>query len=159
MITALSNAKRFCLYLIFVGVVFFVSCAPYRDIEVKDFSIDNIAMQGSRIVLDFSATVNNPNRSFVLDRAGGDLSIGEHPFAAAILMQAVRVAARSEERCAGQLQLTIKDLMAALQMGFDTKSWDLDSFLFSGDVQVKSAGMKKKFKYNNVPLNRLINSL
>jgi len=141
------------------AIILMASCAPYRDIEVKDFTVDNIVPQGSKIVVNFSATVNNPNRAFVIHSAEGDLNRGEQPFASAQLMQAIHVAAHSRERCSGQLQLAVKDLIAAFQMGFDAKSWDVDSFLFTGDFQVKSAWFKKKFKFKEVPVSRLVDMI
>jgi len=135
------------------------SCAPYRDIEVKDITIDNYYMQGSKVTLDFSATVNNPNRAFMLSAAAGELNIGTQPFASAQLLQAIQVPAKSEQRCSGQLQITINDLVTALQMGFNAKSWDLSSMLFTGDLQVRSAWFKKKFRYNEVPLSQVVNNI
>lgn len=156
-----DNNKRllFRFSLFFAGILLLDACAPFRHIEVKDFVVDNVMVQGQRILIDFSATVNNPNRSFVIHSAGGDIHLGERPFAVAQLLQAIAVPARAQERCSGQLQLTIKDLFAALQLGLDYKSWDWDAFLFSGGFQVKSAWMKKNFNYREVPLSQLMNTL
>ena len=161
MLTTHATCERYRARLVpfIAGLILMVSCAPYRDIEVTDFTVDNFVPQGAKVVINFSATVNNPNRAFVIHSAGGDLSLGQQPFAVAELMRAIPVPAHTQERCSGQLQLTIKDLMAAFQLGFDAKSWDLDSFLFTGDLLVKSAWVKKKFKYKEIPLNQLVNML
>jgi hypothetical protein len=139
-----------------VALFLLASCAPYREIEVKDLTIDNISMQGSKIMMDFSALVSNPNRAFVLSSAQGELNIEERPFATAQLVKAIQVPAKTEQRCSGQLQLSIKDLVAALQLGFDAKGWDMSSFICTGDMQVRSAWMKKKLKYKEVPLSQII---
>jgi LEA14-like dessication related protein len=151
-------SRIFRLMPVAVGLILLASCAPYRDIEVNDFTIDHVSMQGSRILINFSAMVNNPNRAFVLHSAGGDLNLGEKAFANAELLKSIIIPAKSNERCSGQLQLTIQDLMAALQMGLDAKSWDLNALIFNGDLQVRAAWLKKKFRYNNVPLAQLIHA-
>jgi len=116
-------------------------------------------MQGSKIIVDFSAMVNNPNRAFVIHQAEGQLNRDQKPFSAAHLLQAIVVPGKSEQRCSGQIQLTILDLMGAFQMGADYRSWDMDPFLFTGDIQIRAAWIKKKFKYNDIPLSQLINKL
>lgn len=151
--------SRFRLILLFSAFFFFFSCAPYHDIEVKDWNIDKVSMQGSKIIVDFSAVVKNPNRAFVLHSASGDLHLGEKPFAEAQLIQPITIFGKSEERCSGGLKLNVTDLIAAFQMGIDYKTWDYGSFLFTGDFQIKSAWFKRKFKYNKVPLNQLINQI
>ena len=159
MITKPITCAHHGAYLIPFGAALFllVSCIPYRDIEVNDVTVDNIVMQGTKMILDFSANVHNPNRAFTLHSAEGDIHLGKQLFATAQLIQSISIPARSEDRFSGQLQLNIKDLIAALQLGFDAKSWELESFLFSGEMKVKSALMKKRFSYINVPLNHLVN--
>ena len=153
----LTRLFRFTLF--FAGLFLLTSCFAYRDIEVSDFKVDNINMMGTKIVLDFSVTVTNPNRAFVITSSEGDLNLSQQPFAAGQLVQPISVAAKSEQRCSGQLQLTIKDLMAALQMGFESKSWDLSSFIFTGDLKIRSAWVKKTIRLHEVPLTQLIKDL
>jgi len=155
----LMQTRLFCIVLMFVGLSLFSSCASYRDIEVKDLTVDNIIMQGSKIIVDFSATVRNPNRAFVLQSAEGELSNGKQLFASAQMLRTISVPAKSEQRCSGQLELTILNLLSAFQMGLDYRSWDLSSFLFTGEMKVKSGSVKKKFEYKEVPVGQLINSL
>ncbi|MCL1973250.1 MAG: hypothetical protein FWG54_00355, partial [Bacteroidetes bacterium] len=63
---------RLARFSIVLGCVFLLSsCFSYRDIVVKDFSLDDFSMQGSTILIDFSAMVNNPNRAFVIQGAAG----------------------------------------------------------------------------------------
>ncbi|MCL2502549.1 MAG: hypothetical protein FWE30_00770 [Bacteroidales bacterium] len=151
--------RIFRFTLLLAGLFLLTSCFSYRDIEVKDFNIDNVSMQGTRIVADFSATVHNPNRGFVIQSAEGVFNRGQQPFATAQLLQALTVAGRSEQRCSGQLELTLQDLFAALQMGIDYRTWDISSFLFTGDMRIKSACIKKTFSYKDTPLTQIINSL
>ena len=153
------TTKLACFGVLLGGLFLLSSCSSYRDIEVKDFTIDDFSMQGSNILIDFSAMVNNPSRAFVIQGAAGDLNRGQQPFASAQLMDAISVVGKSEQRYSGQLQLTVKDLMALFRMGTDSNSWDLNSFLFTGDMRIKSAGIKKTFKYRDTPLNQLLNSL
>ena len=153
------TTKLACFSLLLGGVFLLSSCSSYRDIEVKDFTIDDFSMQGSNILIDFSAMVHNPGRAFTLQRAEGEFNHGQHPFATAQLMDAISVVGKSERRYSGQMQLTVKDLMALFRMGADSNSWDLNAFLFTGDMRIKSAGIKKTFKYRDTPLNQLLNSL
>ena len=141
------------------GVFLLNSCFSYRDIEVKDFSIDDYSMQGFTILLNFSATVLNPNRAFAIQEAGGDINQGSQPFATAQLVEAIRIVGKSEQRYSGQLQLTIKDLMSIFRMGTNADSWELNSFFFTGDLCIKASGIKKTFKYKDIPLNQLLNNL
>ena len=151
--------KLFRLLILFSGLFLLSSCFSYRDLEVKDFAVDNVSMQGTKIVVDFSAMVINPNRAFVIQSAEGKLNRGVQPFADVQLLQPIGVAAKSEQRCFGQMQLAFKDLFALLQMGADYTSWDMNSFLFTGDMKIKSGSVKKKFAYKEIPLKQLVNSL
>jgi len=155
----LMTTTLFRNLLLFAGLSLFTSCISFKNIEVREMNIDNFAMQGSKILVDFSATVHNPNRAFLIQTAQGELNRGQHPFAVAELMQPIAVKGKSEQRYSGQLQLTVRDLLALFQMGTDSRSWNIDSFLFTGDLQVKSGCIKKKFTYSNVSLAQLINSL
>jgi len=153
------QTRAFRFLLLFAGLFLLTSCLSFRDIEVKDFTINNVSMQGTKIVADFSAMVNNPNRAFVIQSAGGDLSQGEEAFAHGQLLQPLTIPGKSEQLCSGQLQITIQDLFTALRMGADYRSWDVESFLFTGDVHVRAAWAKKRFSYKNMPISQLINSL
>ena len=141
------------------GLFLLTSCISFRDIDVKDIAIDNLTMQGSKIVIDFSAMVHNPNRAFVIQSAEGDINRNQQHFAAAQLMQPIAIAAKCEQQYSGQIQLSLQSLLAMLQIGSDFTSLDMSSFLFTGNVQIKSACIKKKFTYREMPLNQLINSL
>jgi len=150
---------RIARFIMLLGGLFLLSaCVSYQDIEVKDFSIDNFSMQGTKILVDISAVVFNPNRAFVIQEAGGELNRGQQPFATAQLLEAITIGAKSEQRYSGQLQLTVKDMMALFQMGTNAQSWD-NSLLFTGDMRIKSGMVKKKFSYKEMPLNQLLNSL
>ncbi|MCL2727369.1 MAG: hypothetical protein FWD56_03205 [Bacteroidales bacterium] len=151
--------RIFRFLLLCAGFFLLTSCLSFRDIEVKDFTINNVTMQGTKIVADFSAMVNNPNRTFVIQSAGGDLSQGEQAFAHGQLTQSLTIPGKTDQLCSGQLQITIQDLLTALRMGTDYRSWDVESFLFSGDVHVRATWFKKKFSYKKMPINQLINSL
>lgn len=153
------TTKVFRLIALCAGLFLFTSCFTFRDIEVKDFSIDNISMQGKTIVADFSATVHNPNRTFVIQSVTGDLSRQQAPFASAYLAKPLTILGKSEHSCSGQLVVSIQDLLAALQLGANYKSWDVSSFLFTGDVLVRAAWMKKRLTYKDMPLDQFINSL
>jgi hypothetical protein len=145
--------------ILFAALFLLASCVSYRNIEVKDFEVNNVTMQGTKILIDFSATVQNPNRTIVVQQAEGEVGRGQQSFAAVQLLEAITIAAKSEQRCSGKLQLTLHDLLAALQIGADYRSWEMSSFLFTGDVQVKAGGLKKKYKYTNAPVSQIINSL
>ena len=153
------RTRFFRLIVLLAGLFLLSSCFSYRDIEVKDFTINNVSMQGTKILVDFSATVYNPNRVMVIQQAAGDFIRGGQAFAAAQLMQPITLMAKSEQRYSGALQFTLKSLMAALQLGADYKSWEMNSFLFTGDMYVKFGGVKKKFSFKEMPLNQLINNL
>ena len=133
----------------------FASCVSFRDIEVKDITFDNIEMQGSKIVVAISATIHNPNRAFVIQSAEGDINREQQRFAAMQLLQPITIASKSEMRYSGQLQLTISNILVLMQMGADYRSWDLSSFLFTGDMMVKSGSIKKRLQYKEIPLDRL----
>jgi len=141
------------------GLCVVTSCFSYRDIEVKDVAVDNFTMQGSKFLIDFSATVHNPNRAFVIQSAEGELSRNQKLFGAAQLLQSIVVPGKTEERCSGQIQLSIYDYMAALQVGTNFKSLDMSQFLFTGDVRIKTGCVKKKFKAKEMPLGQLIDNL
>jgi len=153
------STRLFRFILLSAGLFLLSSCISFHDIDVKDINLDNVTMQGSKIVLDFSAMVHNPNRTIVIQSAEGDFSRAQQHFAAVQLLQPITIAAKSEQRCSGQMQLSLKNLFAALQMGADSSSWDLSSLLFTGDVQVKSGLIKKKYKYKEIPVTQLLNSL
>ncbi|MDR2585997.1 MAG: LEA type 2 family protein [Prevotellaceae bacterium] len=135
------------------------SCFSFKDIELKDFSIDKVTPYGTKIIIDFSAEVDNPNRGFVIQSVAGDLNRNQKPFGAIQLMQAINVPGKTEERCSGQLQFNVSDIMSLFQMGGDINSLDLSSILFTGDVQVRAAWLKKKFKYNNISLDQIAKGL
>ena len=143
----------------FAGFFLLTSCISYHDIEVKNLKVDHVALQGAKVVVDFSATVNNPNRALVLTAAEGELSRGLQPFGSARLLQPITLAAKSEHPCSGQLEITLTDLLAALQIGTNFSSLDFNTFLFSGFINVRSSWVKKKFQYKDTPLTHLINSL
>ena len=145
--------------MFFAAFLLCTSCFSSRDIEIKDFVVDNVSMQGSKIIVDFSAVVHNPNRAIVIQHAAGEFSRAQKSFAAMQLLQTITIPAKSKERCSGQIQLTLKDLFSALQMGADYKSWDMSSFLFTGNVRVKSGWLKKKYTYKEMPLSRMITNL
>ena len=151
--------RFFRLMVLFAGLSLLASCISFRDIEVKNLNVDNVALQGTKVVIDFSATVSNPNRSFILTAAEGELFRALQPFGSARLLHPITLQAKSEQLYSGQLEITIKDLLAALQIGTNFSTLDFNTFLFSGQIDIRSAWIKKKFKYKEIPLTHLINSL
>jgi hypothetical protein len=147
------------MMMLLAAVYLFTSCVSFRDIEVKDITFDQIDMQGSKIVVAISATIHNPNRSFVISSAEGDINREQQRFATMQLLQPITISSKSEQRYSGQLMLTFSNILVLMQMGADYTSWDMGSFLFSGDMVVKSGSIKKRLQYKEIPLDRLMNTL
>ena len=151
-----SRLRLLCLCVL---LPMLTSCFSYQDVEIKDIAVTSFSLKGSQLELGFKAELHNPNRAFVIKQAEGLLNRGNSPFATARLAEPILVAARSEQSCSGKILLTVNDFMAALAMGADYKSWDLDAFLCDGYVQLQAAWVKKKIKFENVTLKQIINSI
>ena len=150
---------RLRLLLLCVLLPLLTSCFSHQDVEIKDIKVTNFSLKGSQVELGFSAELYNPNRAFVIKGAEGLIRRGNSSFATATLVEPILLAARADQTCSGKIVLTIHDFMAALAMGMDYKSWDLDAFLCNGHIQLQAAWLKKKVKFENITLKQLIDSI
>lgn len=136
-------------------------CKGYREIEVKDVNLERFRLvSASKINLDIDADVYNPTKAeFTVSDIQGVVYRDDVPFANIALLKEVAVPAFHNKGVLLKCQVELLDPMAVLVMGLNVKSWNMKEFRMKLKVTVKKGGMRKTFKVNDIPLDRLVKKI
>lgn len=136
-------------------------CKGYREIEVKDVNLERFKLvSASKINLDIDADIYNPTKAeFTVSDIQGTVYRDDVPFANITLLKGAVVPAFHNEGILLKCQVELLDPMAILVMGLNVKSWNMKEFRMKLKVTVKKGGMRKTFKINDIPLDRLVKKI
>lgn len=148
--------KFFGLFIIFTLLL--SSCSNYRSIEVEDLSVSSLKLKSaSKIDLGLKAHVENPTRAtFELVDVNGIVYKGDMPFANILLLENSVMPPFYEGDIPINCRVELIDPMAVLVMGLNIKSWNISDFKLDVKATVKKGAIKKSFKMNNIPLDKLV---
>lgn len=134
------------------------SCSGYKNIDLRDFSIKKFKLVStSKINLDIAADIDNPSKaSFTITDIIGTVYKDDIPFAEVNLVEDVYVPARFEGDITIKSQIQLLDPLAVLVMGLKIDSWNPKEFKMKLRISVKKGMIKKTFKMNDIPLERII---
>ncbi len=132
-------------------------CKAYKEIEVKDIQLEKFKLvSASKIDLDIDVDVYNPTKSdFQITDVQGVVMRYDVPFANISLLDKTVVPAFNNGDILLRCRIELLDPMAVLVMGLNVKSWSMKEFNMKLKVIVKKGGLKRTFKINNIPLERL----
>ena len=148
--------KIFGLFIIFTLLLW--GCSSYRSIVVEDLNISSFRLKSaSKIDLGLKASVENPTKStFELVDVEGVVNRDNMPFANISLLEDSVIPPFYEGEIPIKCRVDLIDPMAVLVMGLDIKSWNISDFNLNIKATVKKGAIKKSFKMNNIPLDKLV---
>ena len=101
--------------------------------------------------------VNNPTKStFTITDIQGTLFRDDTRFAEVSLLEEAVVSPLSREETVIKCRIHLLDPLAVLVMGLDIRSWNPEEFKLNLKTTVRSHGIKKNFKIDNIALDRVL---
>lgn len=152
--------KRFVFLLI--SVIALTSCNKFKDIEVDFVSLSSFRLHStSQAELSFDVIVDNPtDNTIILNGINGMIRKSDRDFAAVSLKEPVSVPPMSREKRTVVVSFSLLDPMALLSIGLNIDSWDMSDFKVNGTLYLKTdSGLKHKFRFKNVTLERMLKIL
>ena len=133
-------------------------CSKYREVEVEDVRLQKIRLvSASKADLQLRVLVNNPTKStFTITDIQGTLFRDDTRFAEVSLLEEAVVHPLSREETVIKCRIHLLDPLAVLVMGLDIQSWNPEEFKLNLKTTVRSHGIKKNFKIDNIALDRVL---
>ena len=147
--------------LVVLSALLLSSCAGYKNIDLRDFSINKFKLVStSKVYLDIDTEIDNPSKSsFSINDISGIVYKDDIPFAEVTLLEDVFVPAKFEGVITIKSQIKLLDPLAVLVMGLKIDTWDPKEFKMKLKVTVKKGIIKKTFKLNNIPLDKVVKKI
>ena len=149
--------KKYFVVLLLIGA-FLSSCTGYKDIDVRDFSLGKVKLVStSKLDLNIKAEIYNPTKAaFVITDVQGVVYKDDVPFADIKLLDDAIVPPNFDGTILIKTRVNLLDPLSVLVMGLNINSWDHKEFKLKLKVTVKKGGLKKTFKLNNIPLEKVV---
>lgn len=150
--------------LIFALALLFLTggCTAYKNISVSNVRLHEFtADSAGRILLDIGFTVNNPTKKAItLTKADISAFIKEIPLANGVLTEPVEIPSGGIYTLSGKYAVKLDNPLLLLSAGLNFNSKEMKSQIDNVTINIEAAirqgGLKKKFKYRNIPLSDLI---
>lgn len=148
--------KRY-LILLAAAILILGGCANYRNIEITGAEIESFKLvSASEYGIVLSVGVDNPSGTdFIVKNASGQLLKDGSVFADIVLDEDVAVPEKYIGNVPVKCIVTLRDPLAVLAMGLKFRSLDINQFAVNFTAVVKGGAIKKKIRFENVPLERL----
>lgn len=137
------------------------SCSAYKEIEVKDIQLEKFKLvSASRVNFNLDVDIYNPTKgAFTLTDVQGTVFRDGIPFAELSLLEDAMVPAFHNGTVLVKCRVELLDPMAVLVMGLNVQSWNMKDFELRLKVTAKKGMLKKTFKLNNVPVEKLVKKI
>ncbi len=149
---------RKILLLITLLTLFLSSCSNLKSIEATDAEVESfklVSVSKAQVVLNVE--IDNPSgKTFTIKSLDGELLKDGTVFADVVLLNQPVVPGRAITKVPVNLEITLKDPLAALAMGLNYKSLDISQFAVNATAVVKGGGLKPKIELENVPAKNIV---
>ena len=134
------------------------SCGSLQNIDVSyDDDIELKSVKGSKAIFILPATVNNPTGyTLKVKKVEFDIFRRGYTFGALSLPKTLKIPAHTNQQYELQLQIYFKNPFALLDDDFDI---ELEEYTLSGYIKVGAGLFSKKYKFEELTFNQLINRL
>lgn len=147
--------------LVIILITLLSSCSAYKEIEVRDIQLDKFKLvSASKVNFNLDVDIYNPMRgAFTLTDIQGTVFRDGAPFAELSLLEEALVPAFQNGPIQVKCRVELLDPMAVLVMGLNVKSWNMKDFELKLKVTARKGMVKKTFKLNNVPVEKLVKKI